>query len=59
MPRSKLGKAFLKRFVFGGLVTMPPEIDANTAPDVPPVTLPGDQPDRAYKVIYCAAELIC
>lgn len=55
IPESMKAKKLLKRFVFGGLVTMPAEIDATTAPAVPPVRLASNAPDTAHKVIFCAA----
>lgn len=55
IPRSMAGKKLLKRLVFGGLVSMPPEIDAGTAPNVEPVPLAPGRPDHAHKVIFCAA----
>lgn len=57
MPKTMSGKKLLKRLVFGGLVDMPREIDAATAPVVTPKRIPGDQPCRDYKVVYCAARL--
>lgn len=55
IPESMQAKKLLKRLVFGGLVTMPREIDERTAPDVPAVPLPAARPDTAHKVIFCAA----
>jgi SAM-dependent methyltransferase len=56
IPKSKAGKKWLKRLVFGELVQMPPEIDGRTAPRVEPVPLQRGQPDRGHKVIFCAAQ---
>lgn len=58
MPRTMAGKKLLKRLVFGGLVSMPAEIDGNTANYVKPAMLPKGQPDRRHKVIYMAAHLV-
>lgn len=55
MPKTMAAKKWLKRLMFGGLVTMPAEIDAQTTPYAPPVPLPTGQPDRRFKVIYAAA----
>ena len=55
IPKSMKAKKLLKRLVFGGLVTMPAEIDASTAPKVAPSRLPNAQPCRDFKVIFCAA----
>ncbi len=55
IPKSMKAKKLLKRLVFGGLVTMPAEIDVATAPQVSPVRLPTAQPCRDFKVIFCAA----
>jgi len=57
MPRSMNGKKLLKRLFFGGLVKMPHEIGPDTAPRVPPTPLRGGGPDRAHKVVFCAATL--
>jgi ubiquinone/menaquinone biosynthesis C-methylase UbiE len=56
MPKSLKGKRFLKRFVFGKLVPMPTELAAPPTIE-PPTPIPGDAPDRLYKVIYCCATL--
>jgi ubiquinone/menaquinone biosynthesis C-methylase UbiE len=55
IPETTHAKKLLKRFVFGGLVPMPAEIDENTAPHVAPSPLPSGRADRAHKVILCAA----
>lgn len=55
IPKSMKAKKLLKRLVFGGLVTMPAEIDATTAAKVAPSRLPIAQPCRDFKVILCAA----
>ncbi len=55
MPQTMVGKKLLKRIVFGGLVNMPAEIDANTRTYAPPASLPAGVPDTRHKVIYCAA----
>lgn len=57
MPRTNDSKKFLKRLVFGKLVRMPAEIGARTGTRVAPAALPPGQPDRAHKVIFCAARL--
>jgi hypothetical protein len=49
------GKKLLKRLVFGRLVPMPAEIEAGMVPVRQPTPLPSDRPDRAHKVIFCAA----
>lgn len=56
MPRSMAGKKLLKRVVFGKLLSMPAEISRNTAPYIPPATIPSGKPDRVHKVIYLAAK---
>jgi ubiquinone/menaquinone biosynthesis C-methylase UbiE len=55
MPKTMAGKKFLKRIVFGNLVTMPAEIDTNTSKYIEPTPLLEIKPDRIHKVIYCAA----
>jgi SAM-dependent methyltransferase len=57
VPKTMAYKKILKRIVFGRLVSMPPEIAADTAPRQAPARLPGGQPDRGHKVIFCAATL--
>lgn len=55
IPKSMNGKKLLKRLVFGGLVPMPAEIAAGGTHDASPVRLSPGQPDRAHKVLFCAA----
>ena len=55
IPRSMNAKKLLKRWVFGGLITMPPEVTSETAAKVPPTSLDPLAPDRVHKVIFCAA----
>jgi len=53
IPKTMAGKKLLKRLVFGSLVPMPAEIDAQMAPREPPEPIAGDSPDRVHKVLYC------
>jgi len=55
IPETTHSKKFLKRLVFGNLVPMPAEIDERTAPHAAPMPLPAGLPNRAHKVILCAA----
>lgn len=55
MPKTMNGKKLLKRLVFGKLVPMPPEIDAKTAPYVPPQPIAVGKASRDFKVIYLEA----
>jgi SAM-dependent methyltransferase len=57
IPRTMAGKKYLKRLVFGKLVTMPAEVDRSIAPYTPPAPLPAGEPNHRYKVIYLAATL--
>ena len=57
MPTTMAGKRLLKRFVFGSLVPMPPEITAGMVPCVDPAPISGNLPDRIHKVIFCAATI--
>ncbi len=57
MPKTASGKKFLKRLVFGQLVTMPAEIAEGMMAYHAPEKLPPGQPDRTHKVIYCAARM--
>lgn len=55
MPKTMSGKKFLKKLVFGSLVSMPGEIVAGMVQYVDPVPIPADRPDRKHKVLYCVA----
>lgn len=55
IPKSMSAKKLLKRLVFGGLVQMPAEITGDTVINKTPTVLPRGMPDRAHKVIFCAA----
>jgi SAM-dependent methyltransferase len=57
IPKTMEGKKLLKRIVFGNLTTMPAEIEKGTIAYTPPTPLPLTEPNREYKVIYCAATL--
>jgi len=57
MPKTMAGKKFLKRIIFGSLVTMPAEIDSNTSKYIEPNSLLEIKPDRIHKVIFCAATI--
>jgi len=57
MPKSMAGKRLLKRFIFGNLVKMPPEIDASTAIFTEPVEISSSIPDMKHKVILCSATI--
>jgi len=58
MPKSLAGKRFLKRFVFGKLVSMPAELPPTSIAETePPTLLPGNAPDQVHKVLYCRATL--
>jgi SAM-dependent methyltransferase len=55
IPKSMSGKKLLRRLVFGKLVKMPPELAPDAYPYAEPVRLTPGRPDRAHKVILCAA----
>lgn len=57
MPRSLKGKRFLKRFVFGQLVTTPAELSIRGERIVQPTRISGSEADRLHKVLYCRATL--
>ena len=57
MPKTMAGKKLLKRLVFGNMVSMPAEIDANTCTYTPPSPIDANTPNTTHKVIYCAAKL--
>lgn len=55
IPGSMNGKRFLKRLVFGPLVSMPLELDPSDAVYTAPLSIPADQPDTHHQVLYCIA----
>ena len=57
IPKSMRAKRLLKRFVFGGLVTMPGEISAEDPPPPLPAAVPGGSADTEHKVLFCVARL--
>ena len=57
MPKSKWMKSILKRFVFGEMQPLPPEILPGMAPEPDLARLAADAPDRAHKVILVDAVL--
>ena len=54
MPKTTAGKKWMKRLVFGNMVQLPDEIDANTGPYEKPQPVQDAGPNRDYKVIFCA-----
>lgn len=58
MPKSMAGKKLLKKLVFGKMIQMPAEIEAEMVPYAAPTPLPLSEPDQKHKVIYCAATLL-
>ena len=57
VPKTMGGKRLLKRFFFGRLLTMPPNIAGIPFDYQPPVPIEPSRPDRRHKVIYCKAIL--
>ncbi len=57
MPRTMAAKKILKRLVFGNLIRMPAELLEGMQDYQAPSPLPGTQPDRRHKVLYCVATL--
>lgn len=57
IPGSMKGKRWLKRLIFGRLVTMPRDLQASDFTYVPPVPLDGSRPDDIHKVLYCVAKV--
>ncbi len=58
IPGSMSGKRFLKRLVFGKLVTMPKELKASEISYVPPISIDKNVPDTLHQVIYFSATLV-
>ena len=57
IPKSMKGKRWLKRLVFGKLVTMPNEIKATEMNYKQPVPIDGTRPDIIHQVLYCEATI--
>jgi len=57
IPGSMRGKRWLKRLVFGKLVTMPSELLAGDVKYVLPVPLDGGRSDAVHQVLYCVAKV--
>ena len=55
MPRSMAGKRMLKRLVFGKMDVFPAELSESMMPRLRLTALKPGVPDRAHKVILCAA----
>ncbi len=55
IPSSMNGKRWLKRLVFGPLVSMPFELNPSGLDYVAPLPIPADQPDLIHQVLYCIA----
>lgn len=58
MPKTMAGKKLLKKLVFGTMVAAPAELGANTCPYEKPQAIPATEPNRSYKVIFCAGKKI-
>ena len=57
IPKTMSGKKFLKRIVFGELLTLPLELREEEWAGSLPEPIPGDRPDTTRKIIYCEAQL--
>ena len=57
IPKSMQGKRWLKRLVFGKLVTMPAELGAKSGCYEAPSLISARAPDIEHEVLYCAATL--
>ena len=55
IPRSMAGKRLLKRLVFGSLVQMPFELNAQAVTVDEPVPISANRPDNEHLVLYCQA----
>jgi SAM-dependent methyltransferase len=58
IPKTMAGKRWLKRIVFGGMLTMPPELSSaqvQAAGALEAVPLPSDRPCTEFKIFFCAA----
>ena len=55
IPGSLAARAYLKRIFLGPLKPLPGKIYEDMAPYEPPASIPHDQPNRDYKIIYAVA----
>lgn len=55
VPKTMKGKEFFKRFFFGGLIPIPPEIIPDMAVYQAPFSLVDNQVDSVHKVLYAVA----
>ena len=57
MPRSMKGKEWLKQMFYGGLSSLPPELDLDPGHPAPLTPISGDIPASDYKVLYAIGHL--
>lgn len=57
IPKTMKGKEFLKKIFYGELQPLKEEIEEGMAEYVSPVSIPSDQPNSEYKVIYAVARI--
>jgi SAM-dependent methyltransferase len=57
MPKTNNAKKFFKRLMFGNLVPLPAEVPPPVGAWTRPTPIDKSQPDRAHKVVLCAATL--
>lgn len=57
IPNTMAGKKFLKRIIFGKLVSMPFELAANNNLYQAPTAISAFEPDRNHKIIFCEATI--
>lgn len=57
VPKTMVGKAFLRRLVFGKLPAMPRDISVVDLPYTPPTPIPMGGPDREHRFLYLVGKL--
>ena len=58
MPKTMKSKEKFKRIFFGGLVSLPAEVEEGMAEYVVPVPISCDSPNFQYKVLYAVARVL-
>lgn len=58
MPKTMKGKELLKRFFFGKLMPLPPEIKDGMAEYISPMPIAHDEPNLDYKVLFAVGRKV-
>ena len=57
MPKTMKGKKFLKRLIFGRLLTLDAEIKDGVVEYCPPIPISCEHPNSQYKILYAVARV--